>query len=93
MKLSPDLEAHNARKGRDPTALFCIRGRDIRGEPNGQSLGMVGGRGGGVWKCRFPRLEVLRVAEQDVGEKVLSSARNPRFGNEAAVLERVGRVV
>ena len=50
---------------------------------------MTCGGSGGVRKCGFPRLQVLRGGKLDIGEKVLSSARDPRLGNGGTTLERV----
>ena len=58
-----------------------------------QESGVTHGRGGRVWKQGFPRLQVLRRAERDVGEKVPPSARDPRFGDEATRLECISYVV
>ena len=45
------------------------------------------GRIGGIRKSVLPCLEILEIPERDLGEKVLSGTRSPRFGNEAALFE------
>ena len=75
--MRPNLKAHDARKGQNPTTLFCIRGRDGGKEIDGQRLGvMICGGGGGIRKRAFPRLKVLRGSEPDMSEKVFSSLQD-----------------
>lgn len=47
-----------------------------------------------VWhagtRVRLLLLEMIPVVESDVSEKVSSSTRNPRFGDQAAMFQRSG---
>ena len=51
------------------------------------------GRVGRIWERLLPRFDVFRRRELDLGEEVISGTRNPRFGDEAAIPERLGLFV
>ena len=76
----------------DLTTLFRIRGCDGLRDSDKQRLGETHGRGGGIRKGSFPSSQLLGGSKRDMGENVLSSGRDPRFGNEATAFERVFRV-
>ena len=63
------------------------------GATNGYNFGVTRGRGLRVWKRLLPCLQALRGGKFDIGKKVFTGARNPRFGDEAAVSERSFSVV
>lgn len=52
-----------------------------------QRTNVVCGRIGGIRENVPPCLEISVIPERDLGEKVLSGARSPRFGDEAALFE------
>ena len=52
--LGVHLQAYNARKGRDPSALFRVHGCDDLGEHDEQRSGVPRGGSGRIWKCIFP---------------------------------------
>ena len=87
------VEVYEVRESRDPTTLFCVCGRDCPGALHGQSCGAMCRRSGGIRKRVFPCLQVAHGSEHDVGEEVVSSTMDPRFGDEAATLQRVSCVV
>jgi len=87
------LQVHDARKPSDPTTRIRIRRGDGVEAADVQSFGVVGGGGRRIWKFLLPRYQVLFDVEHDFGEKVLSSARDPRFGDKATILECIRVVV
>ena len=54
----------------------------------GQRTGVLRRRIIRVRKSLLPRLEVGEIPERDLAKKVCSGARNPRFRDDAAPLER-----
>jgi hypothetical protein len=44
---------------------------------------------GGIQEGFLPQFEVFWRREIDIGEKMLSGARNPWFGDDATILERL----
>ena len=87
------VEVYDVRESWDPTTPFCVCGRDYPGAPHRQICGVTRRRNGGIRKRVFPCLQVTDGAEPDVGEEVVSSTMDPRFGDEAATLQRVSCVV
>ena len=79
-------------KVQDPTTPFPICECDGLRNSDKQRLGETHGRGGGMRKGSFPSSQLLGGSKRDMGENVLSSGRDPRFGNEATAFERVFRV-
>ena len=59
----------------------------------GQRTGVLRRRIIRVRKSLLPRLEVGEIPERDLAKKVCSGARNPRFRDDAAPLERFWLVV
>ena len=77
----------DTRKCLNPTILFCVCCRKASGALDQQGTRVIRGGVGRIRECRLPRLEGFGRRELDIGEEVLSSARNPRLGDEAAVPE------
>ena len=68
------LQAHNARKGSNPSAHRC---NNLSPEVDEQRSGVKGWGGGRIWKPVFPRLQLLTGVERDIGEEVLPGTWNP----------------
>ena len=76
----------NAAKGTNPDNAIWMLGRIIPEKGDGACVVKRVGR---IWKGLFPQLDgTIWGMESDVSEKMLSSSRNPRFGDEAARFER-----
>ena len=77
----------DAAKGANPDKAIWMHGRII--SEKGAGACVVGKRVGRIWKGPFPQLDgAVGWIESDVSEKVFSSSRNPRFGDDAARFER-----
>ena len=87
------FQSHNVRKRPNPTSLFRIRSSDIFNGSKDQRMGVICRRVGRSWEGLLPRVDVGGMLELYPAEKVSSSARNPRFGNKAALLECLWFVV
>ena len=91
---TPEFQFHNIVEHPNPiipSQNYAKNG--LHGFVERQRTNAVCGRIGGIRKSVLPCLEILEIPERDLGEKVLSGARSPRFGNEAALFEGFWLVV
>ena len=81
-------QLHDVGKGFN--AVARIRGRsgeDLEGSQP-EDARVTSGRGGGIRKCLHPRFDTEFCPEIDLEEKLSPGAWDPRFGYQAACLER-----
>ena len=71
------VQAYDMRKGMDPTTLFYVRCHDCVRAANQQGVGVMRRGIGKIRERLFPSFGVFDGIELYLGEKVLSSARNP----------------
>ena len=88
-RLAVHVQVHSARKGPNPAALVRVRRRDDLRAPNHQGVRVVRRGIGGIQEGFLPRFEVFWGREIDIGEKMLSDARDPWFGDDAAIPQRL----
>jgi hypothetical protein len=88
------VQMYEVAKGADPTTHILICGDDNRNAANVEVERVVCGRVGRVRERLLPQLDVrFRGVKFDASEEVDPCSMNPRFGDEAARLERCHFVV
>ena len=71
------LQVHDASETCDPATRLRIRSCDDVTTSNEQCFGVMCGRCRRIWERLLPRLQICFEAKLDIGEKVLSGARDP----------------
>ena len=82
-KAADRIQTHNARP---PTRFRVARRDDVR-TSNGETARVLRGGVERIRKCLLPQFKALDGREPNGKEGLLSGGRNPRFGDEAAILD------
>ena len=84
-----EVQFHNTGKNPNPIIPFLNYGSDdLYAISERQTMGVMRRGIGRIRKSVLPRFEIRGMPEDDLTEKVLSGARDPRFRYEAASFER-----
>ena len=87
------IQLNYARKCSNPATLPRIRNLNGIRAFNHQGLRVARRRVGIVRKRLLPRLQIGYGTKRDLRKKVLSGVRDPRFGGEATLLERIENAI